>query len=128
MKSRTHILLVALLATSCFVKSNKNSAIIVTRVVKGASSGTPPVCAFSPSDPEFDFANVNPTAVSGTMGVVISNQLTKTDSINTVLRTDSTIFSPHQVVADYEVIGGALNARPVLPVTGGARSEGGGPH
>ena len=43
MKMRTHILLLALLATSCFVKSNKNSAIIVTRVVKGTSAG-PPRC------------------------------------------------------------------------------------
>src|SRR5258708_15860875 len=110
MKMRTHSLLVALLATSCFVKSNKNSAIIVTKVVKGASSGTPPVCAFSPSDAEYDFANVNPTAVLGVMGVVISNQLTKTDSINTVLRTDSTTFSPRQVVAAYEAIGG-----PIIP-------------
>jgi hypothetical protein len=126
MKMRTHILLVALLATSCFVKSNKNSAIIVTRVVKGASSGTPPVCAFSPSDPEFDFATVNPAAVLGVMGVVISNQLTKTDSINTVLRTDSTLFSPHQVVADYEVIGGPIIAGQIIPVSGASISGSGG--
>ena len=120
MKMRTHILLLALLATSCFVKSNKNSAIIVTRVVKGTSAGTPAVCTYNPSDAEFDFANVNPAVVSGVMGVVISNQLTKTDSINTVLRTDSTIFSPHQVVADYEVIGGPIIAGQIIPAPPGA--------
>jgi hypothetical protein len=122
---RTHILLLALLATSCFVKSNKNSAIVVTKIVRGASSGTPPTCLFSASDPESNFATVNPTAVLGVMGVVISNQLTKTDSINTVLRTDSTTFSPHQVVADYEVIGGPIIAGQIIPVSGGSIGGGG---
>jgi hypothetical protein len=125
MKRRTHILLVALLATSCFVKSNKNSAIVVTRVIRGTLQGTPQVCTYNPSDAEFDFANVNPAAVSGTMGVVISNQLTKTDSINTILRTDSTTFSPHQVVADYEVIGGPIIAGQIIPVSGASIGGGG---
>jgi hypothetical protein len=128
MKMRTHILLAALFATSCMVKSNRNSAIIVTKVVKGTAAGTPPnvVCTFSPGDPESAFVSVNPAVASGFMGVVIVNQLTKTDSLNSILRTDSSLYTPHQVVADYEVIGGQVIAGQIIPVSGGSISGSGG--
>jgi hypothetical protein len=126
MKMRTHILLAALLATSCMVKSNKNSAIVITKIVVGKSAGVPPVCTFSPGDAEFSFARVDPAVVSGVMGVVINNQLVKTDQFNKNLQTDSTTFSPHQVVADYEVIGGPIIAGQIIPVSGGTINGGGG--
>ncbi len=126
MKMRIHILLAALLANSCMVKSNRNSAIIITKMVSGKSAGTPPVCTFTPGDAETSFATVNPAVVSGVMGVVITNQLAKTDALNSILRTDSTTYNPHQVVADYEVIGGTGVTGQIIPVSGSSINGAGG--
>lgn len=127
MKTRNAILLLALLAASCSAK-NRNAAIIITKVVEGTAQGTPPapvVCTFDPSAKETDFVLVNPAVSSGTMGIVISNQLVNPTTLNSVLRTDSTTFNPHQVVADYEVIGGQTITGQIIPVSGGSINAGG---
>jgi len=121
----------ALLAASCST-GGKNSAIIVTKFVLGTTQGTadagvgpPPACTYDSTAHDFSNANINPATNVGSLGVVIANQLASTTSLNTVLRTDSTLFSPHQVVADYEVIGGNTTIGQIIPVSGGAVSAGG---
>jgi hypothetical protein len=122
MKTRI-ILLSALLAVGCSTK-NKNSAIIVTKIIAGTVSGTPPnlVCTFDPSAKETDFIRVDPSLGSGLMGVVISNQMvnpaTNPLSGNSVLRTDSTTFNQHQVVAQYQVLRTSTTVDDVIAVSG----------
>jgi hypothetical protein len=101
-------------------------------MIAGTPSGTPPnvVCTFDPSAKEAAFVKVDPSLGSGLMGVVISNQLanpaTNTLSGNPVLRTDYTTFNPHQVVADYEVIGqGTVQTRQIIPVSSVSVGAGG---
>jgi len=124
MKTRNAILLLVLLAASCSTK-NRNSAFVITKLVEGTASGTPPVCTYNPGDKETDFVAVNPATSTGVMGVVLLNQLTSTSSLNTILRTDSTQITPHQVVADYEFIGGATITGQMIPVSGGSINAGG---
>ena len=103
MKTRWSILLAALLGASCST-NNKNSALVITKVVLGTATtnpGPPPVttCAYDVGSVEFSFAQINPAANSGgTMGVVVSNNLLDTSTINGVLRTNSATFHPHQAV------------------------------
>jgi glyceraldehyde-3-phosphate dehydrogenase/erythrose-4-phosphate dehydrogenase len=95
-------------------------------MVEGTGQGSPPVCTFDPGGKETSFANVDPAVAEGNMGVVIVNQLTQTQTLNPLLRTDSTSFNPHQVVADYEVIGGQTVTNQIIPVSGGSINGGGG--
>jgi hypothetical protein len=123
MKIRWLIALAALLGASC--KTNRNSALVVTKMVLGQVSGT--TCAYDPGSDEFDFANIDPAANSGgTMGVVLQNNLSDPSTLNQLLRTNSATFHPHQVVADYEVIGGTTLANQIIPVSGVQITAGGG--
>jgi hypothetical protein len=114
MKTRWIVVLAALAGASC--KINRNSALIVTKVVLGTLQGT--VCSYDPGASESDFAQIDPAAnTGGTMGAVVSNQLTDPSSLSP-LRTNSATFHPHQVVADYEIIGGATTRGVIIPVSG----------
>jgi len=123
MKTRWSILLVALLGVSCTTQ-NKNSALVVSKLVLGTATtdpGPPPVtsCAYDPGSVEFSFAQINPAANNGgTMGVVVVNGLLDTSTLNPELRTNSATFHPHQAVADYEVIGGTILTQQIIPVSG----------
>ena len=115
MKIRWLIALAALLGASC--RTKQNSALVVTKVVLGEISGTS--CKYDPGADEFDFANIDPAANSGgTMGVVLQNNLSDPTTVNSLYRTNSATFHPHQVVADYEVIGGATLPNQIIPVSG----------
>jgi hypothetical protein len=116
MKRRWHILLAALAAASCKL-SNRNTSLDVTKVIIGKLDGT--LCKYDPSADEFDFAHINPAANSGgTMGVVVHNQLADTASLNALLRTTSGTFHPHQMVGDYEIVGGATTRGVIVQVSG----------
>jgi len=123
MKIRWLIALAALLGASC--RTKQNSALVVTKVVLGEISGTS--CKYDPGADEFDFANIDPAANSGgTMGVVLQNNLTDPTALNSLYRTNSATFHPHQVVADYEVIGGTTLTNQIIPVSGTQITSGGG--
>ena len=123
MKTRWSILLAMLLGVSCST-NNKNSALVITKVVLGTATtdpGPPPVttCAYDVGSSEFSYAQIDPAAnTGGTMGVVVSNNLLDTSTLNPGLRTNSATFHPHQAVADYEVIGGATLTQQLIPVSG----------
>jgi hypothetical protein len=125
MNLRWTILLAALLGASCMT-NNKNSALVITKVVLGTATtdpGPPPVttCSFDVGANEFSFAQIDPAANSGgSMGVVVQNNLVDPTSLNQELRTNSATFHPHQVVADYEVIGGSTVTQQIIPVSGGS--------
>jgi hypothetical protein len=124
MNTRWFVPMAALLALSCSTGS-RNSALVVTKVVLGTSStaGTPPVttCSYDVSGVEFDFARINPAAnTGGMMGVIVQSNLSDPSVINPLLRTNNATFHPHQVVADYEMIGGTTLTRQIIPVSGGS--------
>lgn len=116
MKRRWLILLAALAAASCKL-SNRNTSLDVTKVVIGKLDNG--LCKYDPSADEFDFANINPAAnTGGTMGVVVHNQLIDSSTLNALLRTNSGTFHPHQMVGDYEIVGGAITRGVIIPVSG----------
>jgi hypothetical protein len=123
MNPRWSILLAALLAASCTTK-DKSSALVITKVVLGTATTNPgpPVtttCDYDPSSNEFSFAQIDPTAnTGGTMGVVVESHLIDPSTLNPGLRANSATFHPHQVVADYEVIGGSTVTQQLIPVSG----------
>lgn len=123
MKIRWLIVVAALLGASC--KTKRNSALDVTKVVLGVVSGT--ACKYDPGSDESDFARINPAAnTGGTMGVVLKNNLMDPTTLNPLLRTNSATFHPHQVVADYEIIGGTTLTNQIIPVSGIQIQAGGG--
>lgn len=123
MNPRWSILLAALLGASCST-NNKNSALVITKLVLGTAETLPgppvtTVCKFDPAGTEFDFAQINPAAnTGGTMGVVVQNNLSDPSRLNPELRTNSATFHPRQAVADYEVIGGTTVKTQIIPVSG----------
>jgi hypothetical protein len=122
MKRRWLILLAALAAASCKLNS-RNSSLDVTKVVLGKLDNG--ICKYDPSADEFDFAHINPAAnTGGTMGVVVKNQLLDPAALNAALRTTSSTFHPHQMVGDYEIIGGAVTRGVIIPVSGAQISPG----
>jgi len=123
MKTRWLIALAALLGASCKT-NNRNAALTVTKMVLGTVSGT--ACKYDPSADETDFASIDPAAnTGGTMGVIVQNNLKDPSSINTLFYANSATFHPHQVVADYEVIGGTTLAGQIIPVSGSQVPAGG---
>jgi hypothetical protein len=123
MKRRWLILLAALAAASCKL-SNRNTALVVTKVVIGKLDNN--LCTYDASANEFDFAHINPAAnTGGTMGVVVKNQLLDPATLNAGLRTTSSMFHPHQMVGDYEIIGGAVTRGVIIPVSGAQVPPGG---
>ena len=132
MNNRWFILLPALFEVSC--STNMNSALVVSKMVLGTlttSAGPPPTsyCSYDPGATEFDFAQIDPTAnTGGTMGVVVENNLTDTSTVNSILRTNSATFHPHQVVADYQETqpGGITVTQQIIPTAGSVPAGGSG--
>jgi hypothetical protein len=123
MKTRWLIAFATLLGASCKTHG-RNSALTVSKVVLGTLSGT--TCTFDPSADEANFAHIDPAANGGgTMGVVLQSNLKDPSSINSLFNADSATFHPHQVVADYEVIGGTTLVGQIIPVSGGQIPAGG---
>jgi len=126
MKIRWLIPMAALLTTSCMT-GNLNSALVVTKMVLGTATttGTSTSCSYDANSVEFEFAQIDPAAnTGGTMGVVVQNNLTDPTSVNPLLRTNSATFHPHQVVADYEVVGGTTLTQQIIPVSGSSIPSG----
>jgi hypothetical protein len=123
MNPRWTILLAALLGVSC-TTNGKSSALVITKVVLGTATtdpGPPPVttCSYDVGANEFSYAQIDPAAnTGGTMGVVVQNNLIDPSTLNQELRTNSATYHPHQVVADYEVIGGSTVTQQLIPVSG----------
>ena len=124
MKIRSFILLAALAVTSC--KTNQSSALTITKVVLGTSSGTPPVCKYDTGSDETAYPSIDPAAnTGGFVGVVVQNNLLDTSTLNPDLFANSATFRPHQAVVDYEIIGGATTTNVIIPVSGVVDSSGG---
>jgi hypothetical protein len=122
--------LAALVLTSC-TTDNKSSALVVTSVIMGtATSVTLPdgtvstSCAFAAGTQETEFPIFAVNSLNnnnGSAGFVVQNQLVTPPNANTVFISNSTIFSPHQAVVDYEIIGGGTSiAQQIIPVSGGS--------
>ena len=127
MKTRIAVLLV-LLAAGCKVQNN--AALVIGNMVPGklqtTTGTTGGACLFDPGAQEVDFLPLNPAENTGTMGVVVQNQIQATSSVNGILFTDSSMFLPHQAVVDYEVVGvGAVGSQKVVAVSGATVPGGG---
>jgi hypothetical protein len=84
-------------------------------------------CLLDPAAIELTFIRVNPAERSGTVGAIVSNRLATNANINTILRTDTNEFQPHEAVIDYEVLTASPPAigRQVWPVGGTSVPSGG---
>ena len=122
MNARWLILVAALSMASC--RADSYSGLVVTKLVLGTATtdpGPPAVttCSYDPGSDEFSFAHIDPTAnTGGTMGVIVQNNLASPVLLNPELRVDTTAFHPHQVVADYEIVGGPTLTDQLIPVSG----------
>ena len=135
MNKRTLAGAVAAIALHGCTTDNKNSALPVTAIVLGVVTPvTDPVtnvvtagCVFSASTLEtaFPVFAANGTNNKGSVGVVVKNQISVPTTVNAVFTTDTTTFSPHQAVVDYEIIGGTQTiAQQIVPVSGGSFASG----
>jgi hypothetical protein len=121
--------LTALVLSSC-TTDNKNSALVVTGTVLATvgvvtlpDGTTTSSCTFSSASSESEFPVFTPNGINdlGATGFLVSNQLIPPTNINTVFNTDSTTFSPHQAVVNYEIVGGGPTiAEQIIPTSGGA--------
>jgi hypothetical protein len=127
MNKRTLGWAVAVLALSGCTTDNKNSDLVITAVslatatvTTAASGATSTTCAFAVGNPEtaFPLFAANGANALGAAGFVVRNQLVNPTTVNAVFNADSTIFSPHQAVIDYEIIGGTQTiAEQIVPVS-----------
>ena len=124
MKKLPLIVVLALLA-GCKAR-NQRSDVLITAIIppKASSTGSGAAavlgCEFDTASPEFTpFLPYNPAENRGMIAAVVQNNLTDTSSLNPDLRTNTTIFMPHQAVVDYELIpGGGAPAEQVIPTSG----------
>jgi hypothetical protein len=134
MKTRI-VLLTLVLAASCGTK-NQNSALVITKVIPPTAKGTPGTggaagslaCSFDPGQQEYTpYLPINPNENRGIVAAVVGNNLTNPAKDNTVLRTDSTMFLPHQAVVTYEIASGPGTAPgpSIVPASGISVPSGG---
>ena len=109
MNIRNGIALLGLLTASCMT-NNQRSDLVITKVVEAKDTGT--ACVFNTEDDELVFSTLNPTTNVGEVAAVVENRLTDPTTLNPLLRTDSALFAPHQVVVDYEVLPRTAGAPP----------------
>jgi hypothetical protein len=122
----------ALLAAAACTTNGYNSALPITSVVLGteaAATDAGPSCTFTTSAVETDFPTFNPTDptnLSGLVGFVVRNQLVSAAASNPVLRANTTDFTPHQAVVQYEIVGSTTTIpQQVIPVSSSSVSSGG---
>jgi len=109
MNVRNGIALLGLLAAACST-NNQRSDLVITKVIEATNNGT--ACVFDTSSAELVFSTLNPTTNVGEVAAVVENRLSDPSSINPLLRTNSALFEPHQVVVDYEVLPRTAGAPP----------------
>ena len=123
MITRTLCFIAALAMAGCTTNEHNSGLPIVTTVL-GVASTPGAGCTFTVGSPEVEFPIFNPAANNlATTGFVVKNQLTDTSALNAVLRTNSTSFTPHQAVVDYE-IPGATVAQQIINVSGNSVASG----
>ena len=113
-------ILLFLAAAGC--KQKNNTGLVLTSVVTGtftaATATAPSSCTFDPGGTETSYLPFNPAQNTGTVGVVVLNQIQPTTSVSSLL-TDASTFLPHQAVVDYEIVGqGAVGGEKIVPVSG----------
>jgi hypothetical protein len=124
MITRTLCFIAALAMAGCTTNEHNSGLPIVTTVLGVAGSTPGAGCTFTVGSPEVEFPIFNPAANNlATTGFVVKNQLTDTSALNAVLRTNSTSFTPHQAVVDYE-IPGATVAQQIINVSGNSVASG----
>jgi hypothetical protein len=127
---------IATLALSSCTTNSKSSALVVTSVIMGTpvlttlpDGSSSSSCSFAPGAQETEFpvfAVNNASNNGGSAGFVVQNRLVVSANTNVVLNANSTTFSPHQAVVDYEIIGGGTSiAEQIIPVSGGSVASGG---
>jgi hypothetical protein len=120
MKATRTVVLLALLAAACTTK-NENSALVITKVLqsKGTTAAGVVTCpSITVGDVEFNYILIGPDNF-GQVFLVVDNRTVDISTQNTVLRTSSSDFLPHQVVVSYEVLGnGTMNAPATVAVAG----------
>jgi hypothetical protein len=133
MKTRNALAILALLASSCMTR-NENSALVISAVIPptatatGSGATSSLGCKFDPSQAEYTSLPYNPAENRGVVAAVVQNNLTATSSLNTILRTDSTNFLPHQAVVTYEYIPASAGTPPgqTIVAASGIEVPGGG--
>jgi hypothetical protein len=120
MKATRTVVLLALLAAACTTKG-ENAALVITKVLtsKGTTTAGVVTCpVIAAGDTELSFILLGPDNF-GQVGLVVDNRIVDPSTQNTVLRTNSADFLPHQVVASYEVLGtGTVNAPATVAAAG----------
>lgn len=123
--SRFLSLFSALAVASCSA-NGENSSLVITKVLAPTPTvaGTPPVtsCAITPSATESSWLLINLRENIGAVGLVVDNRILLANPLNPniVLNNNAGDFFPHQVVANYEVIGGGPTVpQQVLPAGAG---------
>lgn len=101
MNIRNGIALLGLLAGACST-NNQRSDLVITKVVE--ADGTSGACVFDSATDELTFSTLNPTSNVGEIAAVVENRLSDPTSLNPLLRTNTALFQPHQVVVNYEVL------------------------
>jgi hypothetical protein len=109
MNVRNGIALLGLLTAACST-NNQRSDLVITKVIEATDDGTG--CAFDATSDELVFSTLNPTSNLGEVAAVVENRLLDPSSTNPLLRTNSALFEPHQVVVDYEVLPRTAGAPP----------------
>ena len=109
MNTRNGIAVLGLLAAACST-NNQRSDLVITKVIEATDPGTG--CAFDTTAKELTLSSLNPASNVGEVAAVVENRLSDPSSINPLLRTNTALFLPHQVVVDYEVLPRSAGAAP----------------
>jgi hypothetical protein len=123
MKIPTLCLLSTLVALGCTTK--ENAALIITKVVPPTATAVtgPPAsttCTVDPATLERSYIVFNPAENAGQVGVIVSNQMTPSVTVNPILRSETAIFLPDHAVIDYEVLSATLTTvgQQISPASG----------
>ena len=111
MNVRNGIALLGLLAGAC-TTNGQRSDLVILKVVEATADATAGTCTFDSSTEELAFSSLNPTSNIGEVAAVVDNRLRDPTELNSVLRTNTAYFQPHQFVATYEVLPRTPGAAP----------------
>jgi hypothetical protein len=132
MKTRLIIpAIAALLAAACTTDGYRSDLIITSVVLPTATTtvvgtATQTTCTLNTSAAETILPNFLPATPGNFafVGFVVNNQLTNTASLNTTLRTNTTLWAPDVAVVDYQIIGGGTIAEQRIATSGGSVNSG----